>query len=310
MPAVSRTDGTSVLNLYLLHVSRDPFFRNTPVQGSLAQPNQRQPLSLSLSYLLTSYSDRNWALEQLLMSIAFEYFHANPIYHTSSLEFSITVEADTIEEMSRLWQAIAAPIRLSALFRVAVVFLAPAQPSVADARLPVEVNLSVAPDLNAPPPTPLPPPHLFELRYRTDRSTASRPAPSSIPDAANPVCHTSQRLRTNRPSTQPPVVVGGQTGRVRGSGLNQPDAAAIYLYSGATEWPLDISATHYFTRLFGTSASGTAGDADELVFETPVALRRPPWQPVQLLPRNAAARPAFTHGRQRRHPGNTSVATP
>ena len=263
MPAVTRTDGTSVLSLYLLHVGRDPYWRNTPVQGSLAQPNQRQPLSLSLSYLLTSYSDRNWALEQLLMSIALDYFHTNPIYHTSSLEFTVTVEADTIEEMSRLWQAIAVPIRLSTLFRVAVVFLAPSQPPFPDARPPVEVTLSVAPDLNAPPPTPLPPPQLFELAVETQ----FRVPPGSIfdPDAA-PVFTPSGSAPTA--INTPPVVVGGQTVRVRGSGLNQADAAAVYLSSGGSEWPLNL-ATNYFERLFGTSASGTAGDADELVFETP-----------------------------------------
>ena len=263
MPAVSRTDGTSVLSLYLLHVSRDPYWRNTPVQGSIAQPNQRQPLSLHLSYLVTSFSERNWALEQLLMSIAFEYFHANPIYRTSTLEFTVTIEADTIEEMSRLWQAITVPIRLSALFRVAVVFLAPSLPPFADARAPVEVNLSVAPDLNAPPPVPLPAPRLFEFAIETQY----RVPPGSLfdPDAA-PVFTPSNSEPTA--INTPPVVVGGQTVRVRGSGLNQLDAAAIYLSSGGSEWPLNL-APPYFTRFFGTSASGTAGDADELVFETP-----------------------------------------
>jgi hypothetical protein len=265
MPAVSRTDGTSVLSLYLLHVGRDPYWRNTPVQGSLAQLNQSQPLSLNLSYLLTSYSEKNWALEQLLISIAFEYFHANPIYKSPTVEFTVTIEADTIEEMSRLWQAIAAPIRLSALFRVAVVFLAPAKQPIADARPPVEVSLSVAPDLNAPPPIPLPEPRLFnfaiEIQYRVPPGSIFDPnaAPVFTPSDSNPTA-----INT------PAVVVGGQTVRVRGSGLNQIDAAAIYLYSGATEWPLDLSATH-FTRLFGTSASGAAGDADELVFQIPAA---------------------------------------
>ncbi|MGA8087123.1 MAG: Pvc16 family protein [Terracidiphilus sp.] len=265
MPAVSRGDGKTVLNLYLLHVSRDPYWRNTPVQGSIAQPNQSQPLSLSLSYLLTSFSENNWALEQILMSIAFEYFHANPIYKSNTVEFTITIEADTIEEMSRLWQAIAVPIRLSSLFRVAVVFLAPPQAPPADARLPVEVNISVAPDLNMLAPVPLPEPQLFELaaqvEYRVPPSAALGPeaAPTFLPSQALPTAINSA-----------PVVMGGQTLRVRGSGLNQPDAAVVYLSSTviptlATEWPVN------FTRTYGTSASGTAGDADELVLEMPIA---------------------------------------
>jgi hypothetical protein len=264
MPAVSRTQANTVMNLYLLHVSRDPFWRNTPVQGSLAQFNQAQPLSLNLYYLLTSYSENNWALEQLLMSIAFEYFHANPIYKTKTIEFTITIEADTIEEMSRLWQAITVPIRLSALFRVAVVFLAPPQPPIADARLPVEVNVSVAPDLNMPPPVPLPEPQIFELAAQVEYRVP--PGSALDPDAA-PGFTPSQALPTAINTA--PVVMGGQTLRVRGSGLNQPDAAVVYLSSTAkplstTEWPLS------FTRIYGTSASGTAGDADELVLELPI----------------------------------------
>jgi hypothetical protein len=265
MPAVSRTQANTVMNLYLLHVSRDPFWRNTPVAGSLAQPNSRQPLSLSLSYLLTSYSENNWVLEQILMSIAFEYFHANPIYQTTTLEFTITIEADTIEEMSRLWQAITVPIRLSALFRVAVVFLAPPQAPIADARLPVEVNLSVAPDLNIPPPVPLPEPQLFELAAQIEYRV---PPGSAFDSDAAPSFTPSQTLPTSINTA--PVVMGGQTLRVRGSGLNQPDAATVYLSSSPTplpanEWPLN------FTRVYGTSASATAGDADELVLKIPTA---------------------------------------
>ncbi len=136
MPAVSRTDGTNVLSLYLLHVGRDPYWRNTPVEGQRGQLNTSQPLSLNLSYLLTSYSEKNWHMEQYLMSVALSYFHANPIYKSGTAEFSVTVEADSIEEMSRLWQAITVPIRLSAMFRVAIVFLAPELPPVDDMRTP------------------------------------------------------------------------------------------------------------------------------------------------------------------------------
>jgi hypothetical protein len=269
MPGVDRLAGNSVLSLYLLHVSRDPYWRNTPVTGSLAQLSTSQPLSLNLSYLLTSYSETNWALEQLLMSIALEYFHANPIYRSPvispTIEFTITVEADTIEEMSRLWQAIAAPIRLSSLFRVAVVFLKPVKPPSPDARPPVEVTLSVAPDLDAPPLSPLPEPQLFSLAVETQY----RVPPGSIFDPdAKPVFTPSSGSPTA--INTPPVVVAGQTLRIRGSGLNQPDAASVYITSSGSEWPLDLGLNH-FTRLFGTSASGTAGDADELVLEIPSA---------------------------------------
>ena len=249
MPAVTRTDGTNVLSLYLLHVSRDPYWRNTPVQGNRGQLNTSQPLSLNLSYLLTSYSEKNWHMEQYLMSVALEYFHANPIYISSTAEFTVTVEADSIEEMSRLWQAITVPIRLSAMFRVAIVFLTPQTPPPEQMRTPVEFSLSMGPDLNLPPPTPEPEPRLFEVEIQV----AYR-VPPNASDATQVTAVPGQ-----------PAVVAGQSVRIRGSGLDQADAAAVYLSpaAGGSEWPITA------WRVLGTSASGTAGNADELVFELP-----------------------------------------
>jgi hypothetical protein len=248
MPAVSRTDGTNVLSLYLLHVGRDPYWRNTPVQGQRAQLNTSQPLSLNLSYLLTSYSEKNWHMEQYLMSVALAYFHANPIYKSATAEFSVTVEADSIEEMSRLWQAITVPIRLSAMFRVAIVFLAPELPPVEDKRTPVEVSLSVSPDLASP--TPEPPPQLFEVA----QLVAYRVAPSAA-DPSQVVALVGQ-----------PGAAAGESVRLLGSGLDQAEAAAVYLgpSGGGAEWPLPAA-----WRVFGSAASGTAGDADEVALRLP-----------------------------------------
>lgn len=253
MPAVSRNDGTNVLSLYLLHVGRDPYWRNTPVQGQRAQLNASQPLSLNLSYLLTSYSEKNWHMEQYLMSVALAYFHAHPIniINTPALkaEFTVTVEADSIEEMSRLWQAITVPIRLSSMFRVAVVFLAPETPPQAQVRAPVEISLGISADLNATDPVPEPEPQLFEL--------ARQVAFSASPDA------TDTAQVTTRPGQA--AIAAGDTLLILGSGMDQPNGAAVYLRpsGGGSEWPL----TNW--RVYGTSASGTAGNADQLVLRFP-----------------------------------------
>ena len=249
MPAVSRNDGVSVMSLYLLHVSRDPYWRNTPVQGQRGQLNPSQPLSLNLSYLLTSYSEKNWQMEQYLMSVALTYFHANPIYTTATAEFTITVEADSIEEMSRLWQAISVPIRLSSMFRVAVIFLDPQEAPPPQVRPPMEATVSMGADLNLSQPSPLTEPQLFELAMQVAWVvTPGSTDPSQITMASGQ-----------------PVVVGGQRVRVRGSGLTGPDATGVFLSlpGGGSEWPV----TGW--RVTGTSASGTAGDADELVLQLP-----------------------------------------
>jgi hypothetical protein len=261
MPAVSRTEGNNVMSFYLLHVARDPYWRNTPVQGQRGQLNVSQPLSLNLSYLLTSYAEKNWFIEQYLMSVALEYFHANPIYKSATAEFTVTVEADTIEEMSRLWQAITVPIRLSALFRVAVVFLTPQTPPPAQVRPPVVSTLSVGADLNAPPPQPAVEPQLFSIALQVEYRV---PPPAITQLQTTNATQESLRAQVSVLTGQP-VAVGGERVRARGSGLDEPDAAAVFLSLGGSEWPVTA------WRVLGTSASGTAGDADELVLGLPLA---------------------------------------
>ncbi|HEX3153139.1 MAG TPA: Pvc16 family protein [Candidatus Angelobacter sp.] len=256
MPEVSRKDGTSVLSFYLLHVSRDPYWRNTPVQGSRAQLNPSQPLSLDLSYLLTTYSEKSWEMEQYLMSVALSHFHAHPINTSSTAEFTVTVEADSIEEMSRLWQAITVPIRLSAMFRVAVVFLAPEKAPIVDMPMPSVATLSVGADLNLSTPVPPAQPRLFEIAIQV----AYRVPPGDATQVSV------------LPTPPQPVLIGGERLRARGSGLSTADANAVFLArpGGAAEWPISA------WRVLGTSASGSAGDADELVLDFPPAYGNPP----------------------------------
>jgi Pvc16 N-terminal domain len=74
-----QSDGNCHLSIYLLHVARDPFWRNTPVAGPRPQLNNAQPLSLNLSYLLTAWCDKDFTSEQRAMSIALQAFHSQPI---------------------------------------------------------------------------------------------------------------------------------------------------------------------------------------------------------------------------------------
>ena len=49
-------------------------------------------------------------------------------------EFTVTMETQSLDEMSRLWQAASVPMRLSAVYRVSVAFLEPEE----DGLLPVK----------------------------------------------------------------------------------------------------------------------------------------------------------------------------
>src|SRR5690242_18796287 len=114
-PETARKDSSQCqLTLYLLHVGRDPYWRNTPVSGPRPVLNSAQPLSLNLSYLLTAWYDTDFATEQRAMSIALQAIHSQPIVTQTVLvnhsltqwlpnggEFTMSIEADTIDEMSR-----------------------------------------------------------------------------------------------------------------------------------------------------------------------------------------------------------------
>ncbi|HLY57846.1 MAG TPA: DUF4255 domain-containing protein [Stellaceae bacterium] len=156
--AARNHDSNCHLTLYLMHVARDPYWRNTPVSGPRPQLNSAQPLSLVLTYLLTAWCDKDFTSEQQAMSIALQTFHSHPIVTQALIqsetlsqwlpkgEFVVSIEPDTVDEISRLWQAFTVPMRLSALIRVSVIFIDPLDPLEPPEPPPLVANLSVAPE--------------------------------------------------------------------------------------------------------------------------------------------------------------------
>jgi hypothetical protein len=225
-----QTDGFCHLNLYLLHVGRDPYWHNTPVKGPRPQLNSAQPLSLNLSYLLTAWSDKDFVSEQRAMTIALQTIHKLPIVTNNTIqlnmlqqwmpegEFVMSIEADTIEEMSRLWQAFTVPIRLSALIKVGIVFVDAALPIAPPSIAPSTVNLTVAPET-------VPATNALLLPGSTQST------PPVAPDAL-PTQITAQ--------FGPLAGVGGSTIVIAGNGLDLAIASEIFLspLSGGSEWTI------------------------------------------------------------------------
>lgn len=119
------------VSLYLFHVEADPQYRNTPVLGPRAQPLPFHPLSLNLYYLLTAYAKDNYVQEQQMMSIGMRWFYEHPIFSTvaGQNQFTMTMQAESADELGRLWQAMTSAARLSVVYRVAVVFMTPPAPA-------------------------------------------------------------------------------------------------------------------------------------------------------------------------------------
>jgi hypothetical protein len=141
-PDLVKTEAGCHLSLYLFHINQDRFQMNAlstnPAAPNAFLRNQRipyQPLSLDLYYLLTAFSDTGYVEQQQAMSIALRCLHESPIVLTTVLagqgnsgELCMTMEPQTIDEAGRLWQATTAPIRLSAVYKVSVAFIAPEAP--------------------------------------------------------------------------------------------------------------------------------------------------------------------------------------
>jgi len=134
-PDAIRDREEAQLSIFLYHVESDNAqearFWNPQILAEANPAVGYLPLALNLYYLVSAYSNSKigYAEEQAAISIALRIFHANAIVHepaaTPAWELSLTMEHRSYDELSRLWQATTAPLRLSVVYRAAVLFLTP-----------------------------------------------------------------------------------------------------------------------------------------------------------------------------------------
>ena len=152
-PDVVRQEAGTQLSMYLYHVEPDNaretlFWEPQILDPPEGEPSQYLPLALNLYYLLFAYSDISYSQEQEAMSVALRVFHANPILRSAQgtavpWELSLTMENRSYDELSRLWQATTAPLRMSLVYRAAVVFI---EPETMPSPAPLTRDFSVAAD--------------------------------------------------------------------------------------------------------------------------------------------------------------------
>ena len=253
-PEAVHNDGNCQLSLYLLHICQDKFQRNSPVMGPRSSVIPQQPLALDLYYLLTAYAGKNYTQEQQAMSIALRCFYNNPIIKTvvqgdAHQEFTLSMEVESADERSRLWQALATPLRLSVVYKVSVAIITPDVPHVRPAPPVTKIDLSVLP-------ASLP-----------SVSGTLRTVTFAAPDntAAHPDIRTFDQI--------PATVAAGQSFLLRGSGLNQDASHRVYL--------LTLDGTEYdVTSDWLASGSPPAPEsATQMVLQLPAAVGSPPNTP-------------------------------
>jgi hypothetical protein len=167
---VGENDG---VNLFLYRVSVNPFLSNTGWRGDRQNPSgaKRPPLALTLHYLLTAYAKKadGAALDDItshqLLGNAMTILHEYPVLNdVHDGDFDATLDAQfapelrnafekikvsivpttTTEEFSKIWTGFSKAIRLSVLYEVSLVQIAPSAPSPSVGPPVQGVQLSVA----------------------------------------------------------------------------------------------------------------------------------------------------------------------
>ena len=236
-PDAVRALGNCQLSIYLFHVAADPFNRNQPLDGRFPGLVPYLPLGLNLFYLVTAYDQETAAHEQRAMSIAMKCLHEHPIIRTnltvlgqnSPVELTVTLEANSVDEMSRLWQASTVSQRLSAVYRVSVAFLSPEEDTAVAAPPVVTLAAAAAPGLDP--------------RIDGSRSTVAFIDLSS----------TAGHPHFQRYVVSPAAAAYGQGFELVGSGMLSPPAESVHLMT-PTGSESDVTAT--WSTASGADPSG------------------------------------------------------
>ncbi len=262
-PDAARQEPGPQLSMYLYHVEPDNarealFWQAQMLDDPAGSPTRFLPLGLNLFYLLFAYSEASYTQEQEAMSVALRIFHDNPIVRsdegvTPAWELTLTVEHRSYDELSRLWQATTAPLRMSLVYRAAVAFIEPdpvPSPPPNPATVVVATNPVVPPPPPAPGPGSLPGDDGFPVLSGTFRDASY----------TGPAGH--QVLFPQSPAT----VAAGQTAWLLGSDLPEVGVSyRVYLLPAAggtevdvTAWAVPDSSTPAKIMLTLPQAAGTA----------------------------------------------------
>ena len=160
-----REGDATYLSIFLYHVesnhAQESMYWRPELMLGPGQPVRYLPLALDLFYLVSAYSESSYVEEQQAMSVALRIFHANAVVRSGppsppapgplAWQLTLSMEHRAYDELSRLWQATTAPLRLGVVYRAAVLFIAP-DDGAGPAPEVVEVDAYVQPTV--PPPQP------------------------------------------------------------------------------------------------------------------------------------------------------------
>ena len=151
-PDDDRVNDADGVNLFLFRVSQNPHLSNMPWRGDAGSPaSRRPPLALTLHYMLTAYAKKadNAAFDDVtahqLLGNAMAILHEHPVLndvHDADFDASldtqfarelrdafdkvkVTMVPATMEEFSKIWTGLSKAYRLSVVYDVSLVQIAP-----------------------------------------------------------------------------------------------------------------------------------------------------------------------------------------
>ncbi|MEM7585301.1 MAG: DUF4255 domain-containing protein [Acidobacteriota bacterium] len=125
-PTQTAQDSASRISLWLHHITENEFMKNQPMERGPSHDTQRfPPLALNFSFLLTPFA-ASTAAEHLLLGKAMQVFYDNATIllrdEASGIaeELRIIFSRLTLEELTRVWDSLREPYRLSLCYQVRV----------------------------------------------------------------------------------------------------------------------------------------------------------------------------------------------
>jgi hypothetical protein len=125
-PTATASDSANRLSLWLYQISENEFVKNQPMlRGNNHTTAQFPPLALNLFYLVTPFAPSGEA-DHLLLGKTMQtlYDHASvPVRDADDdifEELRITFCRLTLEELTRIWEALREPYRLSVCYQIQV----------------------------------------------------------------------------------------------------------------------------------------------------------------------------------------------
>jgi hypothetical protein len=138
-PEEMRVAGSQGLSLWLYQVVRDEFRLNAPPERVGFSQLRRTPLPLRLHYLVTPVVNPNpldlnasAQREQEILGLALRALHDRAIFRGADLQYTLAgtphelhtrLEPLSLEEITRIWQALGRSFQLSASYEASVVLI-------------------------------------------------------------------------------------------------------------------------------------------------------------------------------------------